>query len=379
MYSKILIRYGELTLKGKNRENFIQTLANNIKKITNEYPLIEHDRMYLSYSEKNMEKLQYVFGIVSYSPIIICENDITRINYAALSLIDDDVQTFKVSARRSNKNFEYYSADINQITGAFILKRYPQNLTVDVHNPDITIYVEIRQKAAYVFDKVLPALGGLPVGISGSVVHLMSGGIDSPVAAFELMKRGLNVIFLSFVSPPQTDQKTIDKMIELVKILSQYQMHSSIYIANYSKILNYLTFTPNEAYRINLMRRSFYRIASEFAKNRRIYAISNGENLGQVASQTLESLYTINAATDLLVLRPLMSNDKVETIKLAKEIGTYDLSITKANETCELFAPKQPVTRPVLDKALLYESELKELPELEKDLLEHSITEIIID
>ncbi|VEU75798.1 thiamine biosynthesis protein ThiI [Mycoplasmopsis maculosa] len=373
MYSKILIRYGELTLKGKNRDSFINLLAKNIKRITGEKPIVEFDRMYLTYSEENLENLKYVFGIISYSPIIECENDIEIIKQKSLLLINNENKTFKVSARRNNKSFNNTSNEINNIIGSHVLQN--SNLKVDVHNPDLTIFVEVRGKSTYIFDKVIQALGGLPVGISGRVLHLMSGGIDSPVAAFELMKRGMHVSYLSFVSPPQTDIKTIEKMKNIVSILNKYQGNSIFYIANYSKLMNYITFVSNESYKINLMRRSFYRIASRKAKELNILALSNGENLGQVASQTLESLSTIANASDLLIFRPLLTNDKIETIEIAKKIGTYEPSIIKANETCELFAPKQPVTKPTLEKSLEYEKELAQIPNFEDEILNSLIEE----
>ncbi|WP_029513187.1 tRNA uracil 4-sulfurtransferase ThiI [Mycoplasmopsis primatum] len=378
MFEKILIRYGELTLKGKNRDNFITQLANNIKKITGEFPKIEFDRIYLSYSETNMQNLKYVFGITSYSPVLVCENDIEKIAKMALKLVNKENKTFKISARRNNKNFELTSAQINQKIGAYVLNQCDW-IKVDVHSPDCNINIEVRKDTTYLFCDFISALGGLPVGISGNVLHLMSGGIDSPVAAFELMKRGLKVHFLSFVSPPQTDDKTINKMKQLVSLLSKYQGKTDFYLANYSKIMNFISFTSNESYRINLMRRSFYRIASTLAKSKKIIALSNGENLGQVASQTLESLSTIACASDLLILRPLLTNDKIETINIAKQIGTYDLSIEKAKETCELFAPKSPVTKPNLQTAIDLEKELVKLPELEKDLLDNFIKHLVID
>ncbi|MGV2392423.1 UNVERIFIED_CONTAM: tRNA 4-thiouridine(8) synthase ThiI [Campylobacter lari] len=371
MYTKILIRYGELTLKGKNRETFIKQLEKNIKHIVGEKPIVEFDRMYLTYSEENMSKLQYIFGIISYSPIVECVNDLELIKEKALSLVKNEHKTFKVSARRNNKSFAYQSSEINNLVGGYILKN--TDLKVDVHNPDLIIYIEVRGKSTYVFSENVEALGGLPVGVSGKVLHLMSGGIDSPVAAFELMKRGMHVTYLSFVSPPQTDEKTIVKMKNIVEVLSKYQGQSTFYLADYAKLMNYIAFVSNESYKINLMRRSFYRIATKVANKLGILALSNGENLGQVASQTLESLSTIAAATNLLIFRPLLTNDKIETINIAKKIGTYELSIIKANETCELFAPKKPVTKPTLAKALEYEQELNLIPNFEQEILENNI------
>ncbi|QSB07682.1 tRNA 4-thiouridine(8) synthase ThiI [Mycoplasma tauri] len=377
MYSKILIRYGELTLKGKNREQFTKQLARNVKNITGEIPIVEFDRMYLSYSEENIKSLNYVFGITSFSPVIECENDIDKISQLAYEIVDKCAKTFKVSARRNNKGFKYKSSEINNNVGSFILKNIP-SITVDVHNPEVNVNIEVRKNSTYIFTQNYKALGGLPVGVSGEVLHLMSGGLDSPIAAFQLMKRGLKVKFLSFVSPPQTDEKTIEKMHKIIQILSKYQGKTEFYLANYSELMNYISFTSDESYRINLMRRSFYRIASEVAKKINILALSNGENLGQVASQTLESLSTIANATNLLIFRPLLTNDKIETIEIAKKIGTYDLCIEKTKETCELFAPQWPVTKPRLEKSIELEKELNKLPELEKELIENRIKKIIV-
>lgn len=369
MYNKILIRYGELTLKGKNRVNFIDTLASNIRHKTKDKLEVEFDRMFLPYSQENLDALQYIFGITSYSPVIICANDIEEIKKQALNLAKNKNGTFKVAARRNNKSFQYQSSQINNIVGGFLLENNP-NLKVDVNNPDFIVYIEVRGKFTYVFSDFIQALGGLPVGVSGQVLHLMSGGIDSPVAAFELMKRGLKVNFLSFITPPQTDQATVNKMKELIKILTKYQNTSTFYLANYSALMNYIALVSNQAYKITLMRRSFYRIAAKLAQSKKILAISNGENLGQVASQTLESLYTISHDINMPILRPLLTNDKIETINLAKKIQTYDLSITKCNETCELFAPKEPVTKPNVQEALKLEEELNMLNDLEKECIE---------
>ncbi|TQC51321.1 tRNA 4-thiouridine(8) synthase ThiI [Mycoplasmopsis mucosicanis] len=360
MYSKILIRYGELTLKGKNRQNFIDVLARNVLNIVGQKPIAKFDRMYLDYSPQNIEKLNNVFGISSFSPVIETANDIEDIFKAAKSLINEQTKSFKVAARRSNKNFELTSQQINLKLGAFILENFP-NIKVDVHSPEVTIFVEIRQNSTYVFKENFSGLGGLPVGISGRVLHLMSGGIDSPVAAYELMKRGLEVHFLSFISPPQTDQRTVDKMQNLINVLSKYQPKCMFYLVDYSTILNYIALVSNQAFKITLLRRSFYRIASQIAKNMHFIALANGENLGQVASQTLESLSVINDASSLLVLRPLLTKDKVETINIAKKIGTYEISIIQANETCEMFAPKEPVTKPRFEDVIRLENELSQL------------------
>ncbi|MFV8479099.1 tRNA uracil 4-sulfurtransferase ThiI [Mycoplasma sp. VS428] len=371
MYSKILIRYGELVLKKKNRKTFINTLANNIKHIVGEAPQVEFDRMYLTYSQHNMDKLNYVFGISSFSPVAVVENDIKVFKNTALKLVKSDAKTFKIAARRNYKQFEYSSDQINHILGGEILKN--TNLKVDVHNPDQTFYVEVRNGRTYMFSEYYDGLGGLPVGVSGKVLHLISGGFDSPIAAFKMMKRGIKVDFLTFITPPQTDERTIEKITNLVKVLNQYQVTSNLLIANYANLMNYISFVSRESYKITLMRRSFYRIADQICDKYGQMAISNGDNLGQVASQTLESLSTIGSACHRQILRPLLTYDKNEIIDIAKKIGTYDISIIQANETCELFAPKEPVTKPSVEEATKLETELSRILELEKDLVENKI------
>ncbi|QKT05333.1 tRNA uracil 4-sulfurtransferase ThiI [Mycoplasma sp. OR1901] len=376
MYKKILIRYGELVLKKKNRKTFINQLSNNITHIVGQKPQVEFDRMYLDYSELALERLKFVFGISSYSPVIVTENNIENFKEDVMKLVKNDSKTFKIESRRNFKGFEYNSGNINNILGTHVLKN--TNLKVDVHNPDQTFYVEVRKDQTYIFSNYISGLGGLPVGVSGKVLHLISGGFDSPVAAFELMKRGLKVDFLTFMTPPQTDQRTIDKIKGLVTTLSNYQVTSNLLIADYSYLMNYISFVSNESYKITLMRRSFYRIAEQIARKHNILAISNGDNLGQVASQTLESIYTIGSESSLPILRPLLTFDKNEIIKIARQINTHDTSIIKANETCELFAPKEPVTKPRIEVAKKLEEELNQIPELESDLLNSKIEHIKI-
>ncbi|MEA4276267.1 tRNA uracil 4-sulfurtransferase ThiI [Mycoplasma sp. 21DD0573] len=371
MYSKILIRYGELVLKKKNRKQFINQLAINIKHIVGVAPEVEFDRMYLPYSEENMNNLNYVFGISSYSPVMVVENNIEVFGNAVLSSIRSDSKTFKIAARRNYKKFEFSSDQINNYLGGVVLKN--TNLKVDVHNPDQTFYVEVRNGKTYIFSDYTKGLGGLPVGVSGKVLHLISGGFDSPVAAWQMMKRGLKVDFLTFITPPQTDIRTVEKITNLVKVLNKYQVTSNLLIADYSHLMNYISFVSKESYKITLMRRSFYRIAEQIAQKYNQQAISNGDNLGQVASQTIESLSTIGEATRMQILRPLLTYDKNDIIDIARKIGTENISIIKANETCELFAPKEPVTKPTIQEALRLENELENIKELEQELLNSKI------
>lgn len=371
MYNKILIRFGELVLKKKNRKMFINQLANNIKHIIGTSPIMEFDRMYLPYSHENMENLNYIFGISSYSPVIESNCELKDFQDSILKLVKNESKTFKIAARRNDKNFNLSSSQLNNVLGSFVLKN--TILKVDVNNPDQIFYVEVRKNKTYIFSDYHSALGGLPVGTSGKIIHLLSGGIDSPVAAFKLMKRGLKVDYLSFITPPQTDEKTVSKINRLANTLNKYQVTSTLNLVDYSQIMNYLSLTSNEAYKITLMRRSFYRIAEKIANLHGYLAISNGDNLGQVASQTLESLNVISNVTSIPILRPLLTNDKEETISIAKNIKTYDISVEKANETCELFAPKNPVTKPKKEHAEYLENELDLLLNLEKKIIDDKI------
>lgn len=374
MYKKILIRYGELVLKGKNRTTFIKQLGSNIKEILNTEYEMEFDRMYIPYSEENLKNLKYVFGISSFSPVIETNKNLEDIQSAITKLINKNASTFKIAARRNDKSFELNSDQLNNLLGGFVLKN--SHLKVNVKNPDQIFNIEIRKNSVYVFDKSINGIGGIPVGISGKVLHLISGGFDSPVAAYLLMKRGFKVDFLTFVTPPQTDETTIDKIKNLTKVLSRYQKESNLYVCDFSLISSYIEFTEFKSFKIILMRRSFYRIASELAKQNEILMISNGENLAQVASQTNESMAVIGSSIKNEILRPLLTYDKNEIINLSKVIETHDISILKSKEACELFAPKNPVTKPTEAKTLRIESKLDELKTYEEIVLNQKMKKI---
>lgn len=376
MYKKILIRYGELVLKGKNRTTFIKQLGSNIKEILNTEYEMEFDRMYIPYSEENLKNLKYVFGISSFSPVIETNKNLEDIQSAITKLINKNASTFKIAARRNDKSFELNSDQLNNLLGGFVLKN--SHLKVNVKNPDQIFNIEIRKNSVYVFDKSINGIGGIPVGISGKVLHLISGGFDSSVAAYLLMKRGFKVDFLTFVTPPQTDETTINKIKNLTKVLSRYQKESNLYVCDFSLISSYIEFTEFKSFKIILMRRSFYRIASELAKQNEILMISNGENLAQVASQTNESMAVIGSSIKNEILRPLLTYDKNEIINLSKVIETHDISILKSKEACELFAPKNPITKPTEAKTLRIESKLDELKTYEEIVLNQKMKKFAI-
>ncbi|QJR44082.1 tRNA uracil 4-sulfurtransferase ThiI [Mycoplasma miroungirhinis] len=368
---KILLRYGELTLKGKNRINFIKVLENNlIKKMEGEV-IVTFDRAFISFTENNIEKLKYIFGLSSFSIVeeidTSWENIVNRVLNEAKQT---NFQSFRIQTKRSDKKFMYSSQETNEKLGAVILKTFT-NSYVQLKNPDLTIYVEIRANKSFVFSNYTYTRGGMPVGISGKTLHLMSGGIDSPVAANLMQKRGLIVDFINFITPPHTDYFTTKKVEDLINEITKYQLKSTLFQINYTKVMNYLALVSNQKYKITLMRRSFYRIAEAIANKFHYFALSNGENLAQVASQTLESINVIQEVTNLPIFRPLVSFDKNDTIKIAEQIHTYEISIRRACETCELFAPKEPITKPNLQEVLKLEQELPRLKELETEAIEN--------
>ncbi|UWD34202.1 tRNA uracil 4-sulfurtransferase ThiI [Mesomycoplasma molare] len=373
MYDLILIRYGELVLKGGNRKLFINTLKQNILKITGEMPEVSFDRMYLTYNEDNMRRLKFVFGISSFSPVKRVNTNINDIKTEVLNQFNDDLKTFRLNCHRNWKKFELTSQEIIKEVASELFDK-KENLKVDLTKFEQQINIEVREKYSYVFSKNIKGLDGLPVGVSGKALHLISGGIDSPVAAFELMKRGVRVDFLSFITPPHTDEKTVEKVEKIVQLLANYQAGAKLFQINYTDLMNYIGLTSNQSYKINLMRRSFYRIADLLAKKEGYLAISNGENLGQVASQTMESMDVIGSQTSLQIYRPLLTFNKIDTIKLAEIIGTYQISIEKANEACELFAPKNPVIKPTFEHANNLELELNELIPLEKEAISNKMS-----
>ncbi|MBN0970406.1 tRNA uracil 4-sulfurtransferase ThiI [Mycoplasma phocoeninasale] len=371
MYSKILIRYGELTLKKNNRGDFINQLKQNLLwYIGKEQIKMEFDRAFVEYSDENLEALKNIFGISSYSPTYQCKSELKEIEGIVKKIIEkENFSSFAIAARRHNKNFPLNSAELNMHFGGYVIKNTKEK-SVDLKNPDLKINIEIRDDKTYVFTETIAGLGGMPVLSSGKVLHLISGGIDSPVATFLLQKRGLKAVFLNFITPPHTDKKTEDKIDEIIKLSCRFQKDATLFQINYTKVMNYIGLTSNQKYKITLMRRSFYRIANKIANKFHIKAISNGENLAQVASQTLESIYTISEVCDLPIFRPLLSFDKNETIKIAEKIGTLSTSIEKACETCELFAPKNPITKPNREEAALLEKELDMLEQLENEVID---------
>ncbi|MCQ2793035.1 MAG: tRNA 4-thiouridine(8) synthase ThiI [Bacilli bacterium] len=362
-YDHIMVRFGELSTKGKNKSEFIRVLAKNIKSALSDFSsleyIVKHDHIYVKLNEENPDNviliLQDVSGIHSLSLVYKTSDDIENLKKVALELIKSESgKTFKVKAKRSNKAYPIISDQINRIIATEILKN--TSLKVDVHNPDILLSIEIRDEGAYLFTKTYKACGGYPLGIGGKVMHMLSGGIDSPVAAYLLMRRGITIECIHFASPPYTNIGVIEKLKDLLAKLNHYQIKIRLNIVPFTKIQEEIYRVSNESYAITIMRRMMYRLASRLAEQRHCLAISSGESVGQVASQTLDSIKVINDVTNIPVLRPLVTEDKENIIKLSRHIDTYDISIRPYEDCCTIFAPKNPKTKPNLEKCLEFES-----------------------
>jgi tRNA uracil 4-sulfurtransferase len=375
-YDRILIRYGEMTTKGRNRNVFVRRLKNNVSKKLHMFPNIQieymRDRMYILLNgephEPIIEKLKTVFGIHSFSLAMKCRNELNEIKETALAAVKQlpyEGKTFKVSARRVDKQFPYGSDELNHEIGAHIL-RNTDGLTVDVRDPDINVRVEVRQDGTYVTCRDIFGAGGLPVGTSGKAMLMLSGGIDSPVAGYLAMKRGLEIEAVHFFSPPFTSERAKQKVIDLVKKLTAYGGKIKLHIVPFTEVQQEIYKQVPDEYSLISTRRAMLKITDALRRRQRALAIVTGESLGQVASQTLESMFVINEVTTTPILRPLVSMDKVEIIEIAKKIDTHDISILPYEDCCTIFTPKSPKTKPKKEKVLHYESAVDLEPLIEK-------------
>lgn len=357
MEELILIKYGELTTKKDNRKFFIKELVTNIrKKIENidiEYTL---DRMYIKGDNLDnvILKLQEIFGIYSIIKCYKVKTNIDDIKSTILYLLkDENFKTFKVITKRSDKSFPISSMDFSSQIGGFILKNI--NSSVDVHNPDIYVNIEIKNSFTYIYTNEIKGLGGYPVGVQGKGLLMLSGGIDSPVAGYLSLKRGIDIECIYFDSPPHTSIEAKNKVIDLANILNKYSGKIKINVVPFTLLQETIyKNVPNE-YMITIMRRMMYRIAHKLALRNKCKVIINGESIGQVASQTLTSINTINSVTNFPIIRPVACLDKLEIIDISKKIGTYDISIKPYEDCCTVFVPKHPSINPDINKCNEFE------------------------
>lgn len=382
----LLIRYGEIALKGKNRHYFVNRLRDNIRSSLRECAgcqlLQREGRLFVEVLPDDtaacLEKLRKVFGIVSISPVLVAENSLESIREAALAHFLGKARPglrFKVETKRADKSFPLTSPEVSSSVGAWLMKNIP-GLVVDVHNPELLLEIEVRAGEAYIFSEKIPGPGGLPVGVSGRALLLISGGIDSPVAGWMTMKRGVTPEALHFHSFPFTSERSLEKVTDLCRVLADWGGTLRLHVAHFTKIQREIREKTPEKLAVTLMRRMMFRVAARLAERTGALALVTGENLGQVASQTLESLKVIEQVAGLPVLRPLICFDKEEIIVLARRIRTYPISIRPYEDCCTVFLPSYPETRPGLAAIAAAEASL-DIEALVNDCLETIETQTI--
>ena len=360
------VHYAEVGLKGKNRIFFEKRLTNNIKIALRGtgYAQVErlHDRI-LVRLEKNADvseitkRLQQVMGIAYFELACSTERDIDAIKETALRQIQRRTyESLKVETRRTDKTFPLTSPQISAEVGGYLIEK--TGTRADMHNPDLVCWVKITQKNAYISTEKIPGIGGLPVGVSGKVLVMLSGGIDSPVAAWQMIKRGAKAVFIHFYSYPYTDKASLEKVIELAQILAVSNYRSTVYLIPFAELQQVIVTRTPAPLRVLLYRRMMTRIAERVATTVDAEALVTGESLAQVASQTLTNLRTIEAIADIPILRPLIGEDKAEIIEKAQRIGTFDVSTRPHQDCCSLFVPKHPATRASLAELDAAESDL---------------------
>ncbi len=361
----IMVRFGELSTKGKNIREFIKKLGQNIKDGLKSFPNltydIKHDHIYIYLNNEDFEQVKFrlslIPGLLSFSLCESVNKDIDSIVNKCLELAKEveGNKTFKVVAKRIDKLFPFTSDEINRKVAGNLLHNYP-NLKVDVHNPDFKIHITVREDIVYIYSKSYPGLGGYPTGIAGKALMLLSGGIDSPVASFLMMKRGVRLEMIHFAAPPYTSEQVIVKIKDIIKKLNVFQPSIKLYIVPFTEIQKKIYEVCDRSYAITIMRRMMLQIASRVAINHKDIVLCNGESIGQVASQTLQSIRAIEKDCILPIIRPLATYDKLDIIKLSKFIGTYDISIRPYEDCCTIFSVKNPTTCPHFDKVNYYES-----------------------
>lgn len=362
----IVIRYSEIFLKGKNFDYFETKLYDNIvEKLSNfDLNVVRVNKRFLveNYNQKDERKiinsLLTVFGICSISPATKIDTDLKKID-EFVSNIKLSQKSFRVTVNRADKRFPITSIDYSKSLGGLVLKNNP-NIMVDLHNPEVTVFVDIRENGfTFVYTDVIEARGGMPVGTSGKGLALLSGGIDSPVAMYMMAKRGMSLGAVHFHSYPYTSENAKQKVIKLAKLVSAYSGGFKLYIVSFTKIQEAIHKFCDGDFMITIMRRIMFRIAERIAKQNKYQCIVTGENLGQVASQTVESMTVTNAVVkDLPVFRPLISFDKEDISKIAKDINTFETSILPYEDCCTVFLPKHPVIKPKIEKCEKEESKL---------------------
>ena len=376
----IAVSFGEIFLKGKNRHIFYRTAIDNIKRnlrgIKYDEMYSESSKLYIKADRKNFEKIKdnvlKVFGISYVSYVIKTNKNIEDIYEACKEdlkeYFSDKNHTFKVETKRTDKSFKYKSPELSAKIGGFILRDFP-NLSVDVHNPDFKVFIDVKDNV-YVYSKRFKGLGGLPIGSSGNGLLLLSGGIDSPVAGFMVAKRGMKLDCIHFHSYPFTSKRALQKAINLAEIMSAYTGKMKIYSVNLANIYKAINQNCDRRETTILSRRFMMRIANKIAQENSYQALITGESLGQVASQTIESVSVINDSSEIPILRPLIAMDKKDIIDISLKMGSYEKSIEPYDDCCSIFAPDNPVTKPKLKYIKMSEEKL-DIEALEKEAIDN--------
>ncbi len=383
-YDHILIRYGELALKGRNRDAFENTLMRNVRIALKDFPEIRvsrnYGRMYVKLNgadvQQVLENVQRIFGISSVSPVVKTQQSEEAIKATALEVIQSlhpQPRTFRVETRRADKRFPLPSMEVSRKVGGYILRNL-EGTKVDLHQPETVVNVEIRTEGTFISCQTLPGPGGLPVGASGKVLMLLSGGIDSPVAGWMMLKRGVTLEAIHFQSPPFTSERSLEKVRDLAYKLTRWGGKVRLHVVPFTEIQTAIRDHCPEDYMITIMRRFMMRISERIAAQTNALALATGESLGQVASQTLESMNTINHVVNIPILRPLIGMDKAEITEIARKIDTFELSILPYEDCCTIFTPKNPVTRPKPEIAERFEAGL----DIE-DLVERAVKGTVVE
>ena len=357
----ILIKNGELALKGQNRRGFEETLMKNIRRRLRSLGEVDiHAAQSTVYvlpktedfdMKEAVNRVGKIFGIAAFTPSAVAQKDMEKIKQTAALYLEKELSgasTFKVEAKRADKTFPFKSPEIAREVGGFLLSRF-HNLKVDVHNPDITVTVEIREKGAYIHGNQIKGAGGMPVGTGGRAAILISGGIDSPVAAWTMAKRGIELVGVHFASPPYTGPRAEQKVRDLLTVVSGYSGRIPLFIVPFTEIqLEIGEKCPEELFTV-IMRRFMMRIAQVIARKEECKALITGESVGQVASQTMDALFCTDKVCEMPVFRPLIGSDKDEIVTVSRKIGAFETSILPFEDCCTVFTPKHPRTKPKLE------------------------------
>lgn len=391
----IIVHYAEIALKGDNRKMFEEKLVENIKESLTQKGIVFNSikrifgRILIEINPRDMKgakrltdskckalgALQNVFGIAHFSFAEKCQRDIEKIKEKSVEFLSrQEFTSFKAECKRSDKKFPLNSQRINEQVGEAIMNGLSKK--VDLHNPDVVLYIEITEKDVFLYTKKIAGPGGLPLGVSGKAVCLISGGIDSPVSAWYLMKRGVENIFVHFYSTQQGYEKSLEKVRDILRVLRNYQLNVKVYFVPFSDIQKEIVLNTQADLRVVLYRRFMMRVSEQIALKEKAKALITGENVGQVASQTLDNMLVISQATTLPILRPLAGFDKIEIIEIAKKIGTFDISILPHLDCCSMFVPKHPATKASLKEVEKEEKKLK-IEKLVKEAIKNAKLEIV--